>query len=387
MVLANSINGLFSNSDAFGNLANTTPTPIILLQFPYTLNPELVRTTLTGSGTATHSAPFAVCSTTAAINSSAQITTLNNLHYNPGQGGLVLFTALFTTGVVGSSQEVGLGDAVNGLFFGYSGATFGITRRANSSDTFIPQSTWNKDKMDGTGTSRIILNPTLGNVYKIQYQWLGFGNINFFIEDASTGIFVLVHQIQYPNTSTATTLFNPTLPLFFKATNTTNNTNIVLRVPSMGAYVEGSTEDLGVLFSTSNTKSVTTLLNIFTIRSKALFNSITNRKLVSPVFLSLSNTSTADGVFSLYLNATLGGVPSYTDISLASSVVDFDVAGTTITGGRRVASFYVNTDGNAQIDLNNLPLIVNPTDTLTVGATSNGAAISASAALTWSEQF
>jgi len=387
MTLINSINSIFSNVDAFGNLSISALTPIIQLQFPYVINTDIINTVVTGSGTVTQSSPFAIVSTTAAINSSASLSSKTNLHYRAGEGGLCLFTAIFTAGVANSIQEVGLGDEGNGIFFGFNGSSFGINLRSNSVDGYIPQSSWNKDKMNGTGSSGMTLDPTKGNVYKIQYQWLGFGAINFYIENPATGKFTFVHQIQYANTFTTTSVLNPSMPLSFKVTNTSNNTNIVVKVPSMGAFVEGALGDTGLINSINNAKSVTTQLNVFTIRNNATFGGIINRKFVELLFMSIANTSNADATFRLILNTALGGVPAYTDISTTTSVVSFDVAGTTITGGRVLGTFYLNGNTNAQLDLSNLHIRLNTEDILTVSALSAGAAIVASAALTWSELF
>jgi hypothetical protein len=388
MSFANAINSVFSNVDAFGNLSTSALSPRIQLQFPYTINTDQITTAVTGSGTATHSSPFAVCSTTAAINSSARIQSRDNLHYRTGEGGLCLFTAIFTTGAANSIQEVGLGDAVNGFFLGYNGASLGINRRSNSGDNYIPQTDWNKDKMNGTGLSGCLLDPTKGNVYKIQYQWLGFGAINFYIESQFTGKFVFVHQIQYTNQNTTTSVLNPSLPLSLSASNTTNNTNIVVKVPSIAAFVEGAIDETGLINSINNQKSgVTTRTNILTIRNNATFGGISNKKFVELELLSIANTSSADALFQLVINTALGGSPSYNDISTNTSVVSFDVAGTTVTGGRVVASFYLNGNTNIQVILDNLGIVLNNLDTLTISATSLGAAIVASAGITWSEQF
>jgi len=387
MGFANSINAVFSNADAFGNLTTSSLLPRIQLQFPYNINTDEVSTSTTGSGTVTHSTPFAVLSTTAAINSSASFTSKNNLHYKTGEGGLCLFTAIYTPGVSGSIQEAGLGDSVNSLNFCFNNSTFGINRRSNSVDNFIAQSAWNKDKMDGSGASGMTLDPTKGNVYKIQYQWLGFGELNFYIENPNTGRFAWVHSIQYANSNTSTSLLNPSMPLYAKVANTSNDSNISLKVPSMAAFVEGALVDLGLINSISNSKSaITTETNILTIKNNATFNSILNRKSVTPLFLSSTNTGIADVTYRLKLNATLGGAPSFTNISTNTSVVSYDVAGTTVTGGRQVAIFFSQGNTNAQIDLKNIPIIMNNSDTLTVSATSSGAAISPSVALTWTEQ-
>lgn len=372
---------------AFGNLDVAEQSPRIQLQFPYNVNLAEVSTTVTGSGAVSHSQPFAVVSTTATTSSSAKVASKNNIHYRTGQGGNVLFTAIFTTGVAGSTQIVGLGDSVDGLFFGYNGATFGINRRYNSSDNWIAQSSWNVDPMDGTGPSGQTLVPTNGNVYRIQYQWLGFGMIKFYIENTNTGMLQLVHEIKYANTSTNTTLLNPSMPLTFEAANTTNDTDIVVKVSSMAAFVEGKLINTGIQFAKGASLAVTTQAAIWTLKCNAAFNSITNKKYIQPLMISLAPTANIILTYELILNATLGGSPSYTDISATTSVASFDVAGTTVTGGRTVGVFYVNGNNNITIDLSDQNIILNAGDTLTIAGTSSGVSSTAAAALTWVEQF
>jgi hypothetical protein len=56
-----------------------------------------------------------------------------------------------------------------------------------STDTFIPQSEWNGDKLDGNGSSGITIDPTKGNVFQILIQYLGFGGIVFQVEAINEG--------------------------------------------------------------------------------------------------------------------------------------------------------------------------------------------------------
>lgn len=372
---------------AFGELDVAEPSARIQLQFPYNVNLAEVSTTVTGSGAVSHSQPFAVVSTTATTSSSAKVASKNNIHYRTGQGGNIFFTAIFTTGVADSTQVVGLGDSVDGLFFGYNGATFGINRRYNSGDNWIAQADWNVDPMTGSGPSGQTLVPTNGNVYRIQYQWLGFGMIKFYIENTNTGLFQLVHEIKYANTSAATTLLNPSLPLMFEAANTANNTDISIKVPSMAAFVEGKLVNTGLVFSKGVSLSVSTKAAIWTLKCNTTFNSITNKKYIQPLMISLAPTGNIILTYELILNATLGGSPSYTDISATTSVSSFDIAGTTVSGGRSLGVFYVNGNNNITIDLSELNLSLNPDDTLTIAGTSSGVASTAAAALTWVEQF
>jgi hypothetical protein len=164
----------------FGELAVAQPTPRIALSFPYALNPDKVNLGVTGSGTTTQADSMAVLSTTAATNSSAELLSHDTIRYIPGQGVSARFTALFTEGVAGSEQYIGIGTGEDGYFVGIDGADgLAILHRIDGADTWHPRSEFN-DPLDGTGNSGIDLDITKGNVFKIDYQWLGFGTINFY---------------------------------------------------------------------------------------------------------------------------------------------------------------------------------------------------------------
>ena len=255
-------------------------------------------------------------------------------------------------------------------------------------DTWIPQTTWNQDKMDGTGRSEMTLNKLVGNVFKIQFQWLGFGAINFFIEDQQNGTLVLVHQIKYTNANTIPSLGNPNLSLYAQSINTTNTSNVQVSVGSMGAFVEGVSGNLDIRNSISSTKSgLLAETNIMTIRNNSTFVSKTNRTRITVDNISLLNQSSQEGIFRFYLNPTVGGSPSFTNINANTSVVAYDTAGTTITGGRLLLG--VHMAGNQQQFINMEPYKLNfyPGDRLVVSIQSLGISLSASLNLSWIERF
>lgn len=113
---------------AFSELLTAEITPVVQLQFPYNINPELV-IARTVSGTVSQSNGQAIVGTGASANSLANIISRIPAKYEPGQGALLRFTAIYTSGVVGSTQWTGVGDIGDGLFFGYEGDTFGVMRR------------------------------------------------------------------------------------------------------------------------------------------------------------------------------------------------------------------------------------------------------------------
>lgn len=114
---------------AFNELLVSELTPVVQLQFPYNTSPGLTTTRTNNSGSVTNSDGNINVATGEGDNSFGHMFSKVPIKYEPGQGSLVRFTAVYTSGTVGSSQWVGLGDVGDGLFFGYEGDTFGIMRR------------------------------------------------------------------------------------------------------------------------------------------------------------------------------------------------------------------------------------------------------------------
>lgn len=393
---------------AFGELSTIEPQPVAQIDFVYGINTYTTVSATTGSGTVTGSSGLLVCSTTAAASSSAQLSSLRYIKYRPGQGAKGMFTALFTTGVADSKQYAGMftPSLNNGYGFGYDGATFGIWQISGGSETHIPQTSWNRDVMDGAGgqnnKSGMTLDPTNGNVFKVIYQYLGFGSIQFYIENSFNGQFVIVHEIEYTNNNTTPSLSQPSLNLLWKAINTTNTSNIVVKGASGALFVEGDRKLLGPSHGLDNNKStVTTETNIITIRNATSYNGKNNRAHIRLRTISFaSNTGGAgNGITTCKItrNATLGGSPSYTTINgttadsgvtitNGNSIASYDTAGTTVTGGTVIFNSIIGVGNNAYEDLEGLDLFAYPGDTLTFSITSTQS-VTTGIGVTWTEDI
>jgi hypothetical protein len=376
------------DTGAFGEAIHAQLTPKIQLDFGYNINTDIVNTTLTGSGTVTQSDSKAVLQTTANASSSASFSSQRISKYRPGQGGLVRFTALFTAGAANSTQIIGLGDSADRLAFAFNGTTFSVLTRQDSVDTFVAQTSWSDDKGDATGILPVI-DHTKGNVFAIRYQWLGFGMIQFYMENPATGKFIRVHKIEYANANTVPSIFNPSLPLFAEVVNTSNATNIKMETSSMAAFVEGLSVILGPKNSKDNTKTSvgTTETNILTIRNKTTFASKTNRVGVELSLMAAAVDGTKPAICRVIKNTTLGGTPSYTDISTNTSVMDFDVAGTTITGGKVLFTFPLAKAGNVLLLTKELNIEIDPGDTITISAEATSGTTDATVGFSWVEDF
>ena len=371
---------------AFGGVLVEQDTPVVSLSFNYNINTYFLTTDLLNGGTVTQSNGKAVLQTSANAAGFAHFHSKAGARYTPGQGIIERFTGIFSPCTASSQQEIGVGDEVDGFFFACQNATFGVIRRQNSVDTFTAQTAWNADRMNGAGGS---LNPsgqtlaiTNGNVYVIEFQWLGFGAIRFFVENSVTGTLQLVHTIQYANLNTNPSVFNPTLPAHALIKNTGNATNLTLQTASMGIYIEGPIPDLiGSNGSAGNNKTVASETSIITIRNNATFQSKTNRVRVKLKFL---NTLTAaDSIIRVLLNTTLGGTPSFTDFDTATSPMSFDTAGTTVTGGRQIMRLTNAKATLGAIDLDPLEIRLNPGDTMTFTSSTGASDIN----IMWFEEF
>ena len=382
--------------------------PVVQVDFVYGINDVTTQTAVTGSGTAGGSSGLLELATTAAASSSAIAYTSRNLKYRPGQGALLRFTALFTTGVANSVQYAGAGfpSLQDGLFFGYEGASFGISYIRAGSTTHIAQADWNVDNMGGAGgaanPSGETTDPTKGNVFQIKYQYLGFGDIFFFIESANTGRFVLVHIIKYANANTTTSLTNPSMPLIWAAVNTSNTSNIQVKAGSGMAAVEGLQELLGPRHGASSVDTaVTTEIAAFSFKNCTTFNTVQNGGLVRIRTVTFGSNSGGAGSGITFLrmikNTTLGGTPVYTPhdgstsdngvtITSGNSVVSVDTAGTTVTGGNGEYVAIVAVGNSMSADVTELNLYLSPGETMTFSIESSQSA-TVGVGITWSEDL
>jgi len=387
---------------AFGEILTAELSPIFQLSFEYTVtNTEIGTIELNGSGAVTQADAMCVVSTGTTIGSTAEWGSKKNASYKAGMGGVARFTALFTTGIVGTEQMVGLADSegvgashLNGYAVGYNGEVFSFLRWQNDVLFPIPQSEWD-DPMDGTGASRMILDPTKLNVYFIQFQYLGAGAIKLWIEDEKTGNMVLANNFLYANLNVVPSIYNPNFHLMVHALNGATTSNLITKSSSMGYFIEGKTKYTELQqpqFSSSKRQktAVTTEEAIFTIRNKSTYASKVNflDVLLENISISIeANSANNLGVIYLTRNATLGGIPIYADINTTDSVIGIDVAGTTVTNGKRILS--INLAGKNDRDIVNLvdfDIILTANDTVTVSGESVNAA-TFNASMLWKELF
>lgn len=354
-----------SNLTAFGEMLTARAVPVAGWSFAYNVNADIVATTLTGSGSVTNANNMAVLQTTAAINSSAAIATNRVLRYLPGIGGLLRLTAVFTQGVTGSQQIIGLGDSQNGFFIGFNGASFGIMRRSAGVDNWTLAEQFNRPMPSD-------FDPTKGNVYQIQFQWLGFGQIIFSFEETSLGLFSPMHTIDYANTAVLTSIRNPALPILAQVANTSNASNMILKTPSAMAFLEGGGEKADPLTfarAFAATKTVTTEVPVLSIRTLGTYQTLPNQIRAFLASLTAATDGNRSVTVNVYDNPALTGA-SFTSLNTDVSSLQYDVTASAFTGGRLVFSAQLGKIDSKIYDLSRLLIQAAPSRHFTLTALS-----------------
>ncbi len=390
-----------SNQSAFGTLETNELTPVLDLDFTYGINTQTGLATVSGTGATvdTNGSRLRVQSGTGST-ATATFNSRRVVKYRAGQGTTARFTTVFANGTASNTQIIGMGNTVDGYFFGYNGTSFGILHRISGSDTWVAQASWNGDKADGTGASGFNWNKQFGNVCMIKYPYLGYGDIMFFVEDSNTGEMILVHTIKYANTTATVQLSNPDLFFWANMTNAGNTSNLIMYVGSVGIFTSGlRSNSSSPKWAVDNSKAtITTETNLVSIKNATTFNGVTNRSLIRLTSISVAS-SAANGVatFRIIMGTTLGGSPSFTTtngttadngvtITSGNSSTSYDIAGTTITGGTKVFSIIVDNPNTQVIDLIPYEIFIPAGETLTISGTSTNSS-TLGVSLTWSEDL
>lgn len=268
---------------------------------------------------------------------------------------------------------------------GAVGAFAIVTSGSNPVEQFIPQTAWNVDRMDGFGPSVMTADWTKGNVFGVQFQYLGYGDAFFYVVNSFTGHPQLVHIIRNANTRTSTVLRNPNLYLTWESRNLGTGTSREVRGASGGAFVEGAVTFLGAQFGVNGAKTLLAGVEtpVLSLRGSTTYvnRRSTAQLQIDRFSVACDGTKTVD--FKVYKNTTLTA-PQFARVNATTSAADYDSAATAVTGGTQVYAFSVGKTGNVTESVTDLALFLQAGDTLTITATSVNAS-DVSATLVWIE--
>jgi hypothetical protein len=234
------------------------------IEFRSAPSATLITNTFATGGAVAYSNGHAIYSTSTAASASAKGVSVAKTKYRPLHELYSAFTAAFTVPTSANSyQRIGLYDAADGFFLGYSGLTFGITKRVGSVDTFIARTAFNVDLLDGSAGSKFTrdeapeaLDLTKSNLFRIRFAWLGSANILFEVFSPD-GNWVVFHNIKQPNSDVNPSIANPDLPMTLEVAKASADATDLKMYTA--CWAAGTTSDLAPVTATLTDNTLATL--------------------------------------------------------------------------------------------------------------------------------
>lgn len=289
-------------------------------------------------------------SVTTTSGSTAIRQTREYFNYQAGKSMHVSISFVLGAKKTNVIKRVGIFDASNGFFLEQDGTNLKIVRRTLTSGTIVDnpinQSSWNVDKLDGTGKSGYILDETKIQFMLIEHSWNGVVRFGFYFNNE----FIVCHELTFSNVLTTVSITTPCLPVRFEITNSaTSASATTFRCICISVTSEGGYNARGISYSIANTSNITiannTSVDLLAIRLKAANNRV-------PVILKnigILSTGTSPIQFLCYFNANIVGG---TWVSAGTySAVEYNETVTSFTAGELIKSGFVSAQSRQQESL------------------------------------
>lgn len=330
------------NLDAFGRLRVSNV--YSLFEFSHRFDKEPLKfyeSTATG-GTSTHSANDASVQMTVTSSSGSSVIRQSRVHfpYHPGKSQLVVLTGNMGTARTNCTKRIGAFSDQDGLFFQQEGSTLSVVQRSSTSgspvNTVVAQSSWNLDKLDGTGSSGYTINFSNQNIFLIDYQWLGSGRVRFGM--VLDGQIIYCHEFLNANALTTVYIKTGSLPIRYEITNTGATAGSTTMQATCGSLIsEGGFDPLGNIRSVNNQVTLKTIQTASQTPLVALrLGGSYQRAALQLLDVSIFCQSVDDLIFEIYFNPTLTGA-SWS----ATGIAEVDFSSTSFTGGTLLHTGYI----------------------------------------------
>ena len=354
--------------DAFNRLKVSNPFTLFDSQQRYQVSDKWDYRGATG-GTYSYNMTESTVSLTSGLTVGSKLysETKKVFPYQPGKALTIINTFAMSQPKNGLRQRVGYfgvtggvtaATPYNGVYLQQDGLTLSICLASASLNTTqtVPQSNWNSDRFDGSGSSGVTLDVTKGNIFWMDVEWLGVGDVRtgFFID----GKPVVAHTFYNTNKNSTTYMTTACLPLRYEIENTSGQTGsstlrqICSTILSEGGY-EGFTRRYNVTKNGSNLTNLTTQDIQYPMIALRL-NSNRLDSIIVPSNLSVvvepgTNNKPVTVQYRILLNPTLTGNTWSTHFN---GNVDYNITATAVTGGTDIIGGYISSSGS--LDISNI---------------------------------
>ena len=408
-----------ANATSKGRLKVSPYETVFFNTFQYGIETDVWDTEVTGTASATWDSATSQVILSIGGTSGDKIVrqTRTTQRYIPGRTSTVSYALLLGTPVEGIRKRVGMFDQfTDGFWFEDSGVwvdgvpNYNCAVSNGNTPISVPRSQWNGDKLDGTGPSGIVADPTKIQLISIEYEWYGAGAVKFgWVIDGNTHVVHTHHNANHYALPWAKTPFLP-IRLEMEALSTVAEGPFLMTQGSNSLISEGSVGKIGIGENISapfyGTRMAAALTNagtsdnwypILSIRLKAA----DLKGIVLPASFQVATVDNTNVFYKLCRNATLtnGGANSWTPLSDENSFVEYQTytAPTAVAQanhGVTIASgFAIGGGGGANVILDEETVyqlgrtdMGATSDTLTIMCASSNTGKDAMASMTWIEQ-
>jgi len=345
--------------DSFGRLRTSSPFTLFDSSHRFDDN-DLWSTETSTGGTAVFNGNQGLIdlSVTAASGSSVTRETIKVFAYQPGKSLLVMNTFVMSPAKTGLTQRVGYYGDDNGFYLEQANNDVAFVERSvvtgSLVETPVPQADWNGDKLDGTGASGLTLDLSKAQILWMDLEWLGVGSVR--VGFVINGQFIVCHTFNHANIIASTYITTASLPLRYEIFNEADTSEastlkqICSTVISEGGYeLRGKQQSVGTSITAPRLFAVAgTYYPIVGVRLK------TTRLDAIAIITAISLLGLGNG--KNYQWRVMNGdvaISGGTWFSAgADSAVEYNTTGTSATGGRILASGFVNSSNQGSPSIN-----------------------------------
>ena len=267
--------------------------------------------------------------------------------YQPGKSLLTMNTFVMEPEKSGLRQRVGYFGSGNGMYVENSGSSLSFVERTSVSgslmETRAPQSSWNGDKLDGSGASGFTLDISKAQISWMDIEWLGVGSVRTgFVID---GKFVLSHTFHHANKINSTYITTASLPLRYEIKNITATSGastlkqVCSTVISEGGFtLNGTQQAVGTPITSAYALATAgTYYPVVSIRLKSGF---LDAVVIMTALSVMGNGNNMDYSWRILASSTTSG-GSWISAG-DNSAVEYNISGTSVAGGRILGLGYFN---------------------------------------------
>ncbi len=351
--------------DAFNRLKVSNPFTLFDSQQRYALSDKWDYVGLSGGTYSFNSTESTVSLIAGTTNGSKMyVETKRVFPYQPGKSLTIVDSFAMAQPKSGLRQRVGYfgitggvtaGTPYNGVYLQQDGLTLSVCLTSASLGTTqtVTQSNWNGDKFDGTGDSGVTIDVTKGNIFWLDVEWLGVGDVRtgFFID----GKPVVAHTFYNTNKNSTTYMSTACLPLRYEIENTAGQTGsstmrqICSTILSEGGY-EGFSRRYNVTHSGTTPHTLTTAGTQYPLIAIRMapdrLDSIIVPSNISVAIEPDTNNKPLVVQYRILLNPTLTGNTWATHFN---GNVQYNVTATGVTGGTDIIGGYISSSGTLDV--------------------------------------